>query len=113
MRLIKEILAPNQAELTGYLPDPSREMPNIDRRPAVLIFPGGGYAMCSDREAEPIAFSYLARGYAAFVLRYTTDARNNTYPAAMQDADAALRQLREQADHYGIDPDKIAFSTGS
>lgn len=54
MRLIKEILAPNQAELTGYLPDPSREMPNIDRRPAVLIFPGGGYAMCDEKPSALI-----------------------------------------------------------
>lgn len=37
-------------------------------RPAVLICPGGGYAFCSDREAEPIALALLARGLQAFVL---------------------------------------------
>ena len=40
-------------------------------RPAALIFPGGGYQYCSDREAEPVALAYLAEGYNAFVLRYT------------------------------------------
>ncbi|GAP06405.1 hypothetical protein ATHL_01259 [Anaerolinea thermolimosa] len=37
--------------LTTYLLDTSPEMPNTKVRPAVLVFPGGGYFMCSDREA--------------------------------------------------------------
>lgn len=43
------------ATLTAYLLDTSKEMPNMTDRPAVLVIPGGGYYMCSDREAEPIA----------------------------------------------------------
>ena len=46
--------------LSCYINKFSHEMPNIKCRPAVLVIPGGGYMMCSDREAEPIAHSYLA-----------------------------------------------------
>lgn len=40
-------------------------------RPSVLVIPGGGYEMTSDREAEPIAMQFLAAGFNAFVLRYS------------------------------------------
>ena len=53
-------LGPNQARLTCYLQDQSDAMPNTNIRPAALIFPGGGYQYCSDREAEPVALAYLA-----------------------------------------------------
>lgn len=46
------------ATLTAYLLDTSKEMPNMTERPAVLVIPGGGYYMCSDREAEPIAMAF-------------------------------------------------------
>ncbi len=55
--------------LSTYLLDASAEMPTARVRPAVLIFPGGGYRFCSDREAEPIAMAFLAAGYQAFILR--------------------------------------------
>ena len=44
--------------LTTYIHDQSNEMKNVNTRPAMLIFPGGGYEFCSDREAEPIAIAF-------------------------------------------------------
>ena len=75
------------------------------KRPAVLILPGGGYEFLSEREAEPIAMRYLAEGYNAFVLYYTTNAR---YPAALENAAYALYKIRLRADEFGIDKEKIA-----
>ena len=37
----------------------------------MLVIPGGGYNMCSGREAEPIALAYVGYGCAAFVMRYS------------------------------------------
>ena len=34
----------------------------IEKRPLVLICPGGGYEYTSDREAEPIALAFMAQG---------------------------------------------------
>ena len=51
--------------LTCYICEESPEMPNF-LRDAMLVLPGGAYAMCSDREAEPIVKKYLAAGMNAF-----------------------------------------------
>ena len=61
------------ADLYTYFLDNSIEM-NINRkRPVVVICPGGGYTMTSDREAEPIAMQYLAKGYHSVILRYSVE----------------------------------------
>ena len=57
-------------------------------RPAVVIFPGGGYDYTSDREAEPVANAYLAAGYSAFVVRYAVGA-DAKHPHPLLDAAAA------------------------
>ncbi|MBV3097927.1 hypothetical protein [Bifidobacterium longum] len=44
----------NEARFFGYVADNSEEMEPDRIRPAILILPGGGYAMTSDREAEPV-----------------------------------------------------------
>lgn len=61
-------------------PDNSEEMEPDRIRPAILILPGGGYAMTSDREAEPVALQFLAKGFAVFVLRYSV--QPSRYPVA-------------------------------
>ena len=107
------------ATLTGYVQQTSSDLPNLDVCPAVLICPGGGYAYCSDREAEPVALAFLNAGYNAFVLRYTV---STTCPAAevfghaLAEAEESLTYLREHAAELHIDPDKIAvlgFSAGA
>lgn len=99
--------------LTCYLLDQSSELQNAAERPAVLICPGG-YAVCSDREAEPIAMAYLAEGYHAFVLRYSLGEHAN-FPQPLRDAEAALRYIRAHAQEWGVCPQQIAacgFSAG-
>jgi acetyl esterase/lipase len=114
MKTITKNLANEKAALTCYLHDKSGEMPNTSIRPAVLVFPGGGYMACSDREADPIALAYLAKGYNTFVLRYSVGIIE---PAskAFEDACEAIAYLHESADDFCIDKNKIAvigFSAG-
>lgn len=100
--------------LTTYLLDSSREFTNIKARPAILVLPGGGYTMCSDREAEPIAIAYAAEGYHTFVLRYSVDSYAK-WPNPLQDAENALELIRSNSEAWEIDPSKIAvigFSAG-
>ena len=84
------------------------------KRPAIIVFPGGGYQFTSDREAEPIASAYYTEGYNCFILRYITgDKAKIANP--LYDAAASIAHVRTNADKYGIDPDKIAvigFSAG-
>ncbi len=102
------------AKLTVYLPDKSPEMGHMDIRRSVLVIPGGGYSMCSDREAEPVALAFLSKGYAAFVLRYTVG-KEYDFSMPMADVNEAMKTICDNADEWGVDKDKIAaigFSAG-
>ncbi|MCD7773699.1 MAG: alpha/beta hydrolase [Ruminococcus sp.] len=99
--------------LTSYSPVTSEEIHNKPY-PAVLVLPGGGYDYCSDREAEPVALKFLGMGIAAFVLRYSCVKKK--YPTALLEALTALKYIRENAERFYIDPDKISvmgFSAGA
>lgn len=100
--------------LTGYILDTHGEFSVAPKRPAVIILPGGGYGMCSDREADPAAFAYLKAGYHAFVLRYSVKA-HKAWPNPLNDYEQAFELITGKAEEWGIYPDKIAvlgFSAG-
>ncbi|MDO4285912.1 MAG: alpha/beta hydrolase [Eubacteriales bacterium] len=100
--------------LTAYLEETGGEFRGIDRRPAILVLPGGGYQMCSDREADPVAFPYLKAGYQVFILRYSIQ-KNAVWPRPLQDYDEAMDLIRSKADEWHLFADKIAvigFSAG-
>jgi len=114
MRTFVKNLSRPKVTLTGYIQDTSAEMPNVTVRPAVLVFPGGGYEFCSDREAEPVALAYAAEGYNAFVLRYSVGP-DRPGDVAFADANEAMAHIRSNASEYNIDKNKIAvagFSAG-
>ena len=114
MKVFEDILKPNSAKLTCYIQDQSKEMATADVRPAMIVFPGGGYFMCSDREAEPVALAYLAQGYNAFVLRYSVG-QDVPWDRSFEDGVAAIQYVRQNAQQLHIDPKKVAvvgFSAG-
>lgn len=82
--------------------------------PAMLVIPGGGYReVCTDREGEPIALAFVARGFNAFVLNYRVG--GDRYPAQLVDAGRAVAHIRDNAEKYAIDPEKVyavGFSAG-
>lgn len=83
-------------------------------RDAVLILPGGAYAFLAEREAEPVAKTVLAAGFNAFVLYYSVG-ENAKYPRPLVDVSLAICHIRENAEKYNIDPDRIfvcGFSAG-
>jgi len=91
----------------------------VDQKPrrAVLICPGGGYSYIADPEGERIALKYLAYGINAFVLNYSV--KDNTsdfkYPMPLVEASNAMKYIKDNAERYNIDPDKVfvcGFSAG-
>ena len=83
------------------------------KRSAILIIPGGGYGMCAPREGEPIAMAFLSHGFNAFVLNYS--AGHKAFPAHLIEASMAVKHIRDNAEEYRIDPDKVfvvGFSAG-
>ena len=102
------------ATLEGYLLDCEITLGQEARRPAVLVCPGGGYLYCSPREGEPVALSYAARGFHAFVLRYSVQEKAAGF-APLDEVSWAVGYIRKNAEAWHIDPEKIAvcgFSAG-
>lgn len=93
------------SNLYTYFLDSSIEMRPNEKRPVILMCPGGGYEMTSDREAEPMAMQFLAMGYHVAVLRYSVCPVR--YPAALLQVAESVLYLKEHADEYHIDPEKI------
>lgn len=100
--------------LTTYLQSVGGEFRNISKRPAILVLPGGGYSMCSDREADPVALAYAEAGYQVFILRYSVG-QYAEWPRPLQDYEEAMSLIRSRAEEWSLYPDKIAvigFSAG-
>ena len=103
-----------EATLEGYLLDCEITLGQEKNRPAIVVCPGGGYAYCSPREAEPIALRYAARGFHAFILRYSVGWDAADY-APLKEVSWVIGLIREHADEWHVDPSKIAtcgFSAG-
>lgn len=104
----------SEAVLEAYLPYNMTEMcREHQRRPCVLICPGGGYAMCSQREAEPVALQYLKEGYNAFVLWYTVAPKH--FPHALREVAASVELIHRNAEAWNCDENLVAilgFSAG-
>ncbi|MBQ7153228.1 MAG: alpha/beta hydrolase [Clostridia bacterium] len=81
-----------------------------DPRPAMLIFPGGGYWGCCHREGEPIALYFLQAGFNVFVLYYSVGPKATEYKPIIQAA-LTVKHIRENAGRYHIRPDQV-FVTG-
>ena len=97
-----------------YLPYNMVEMNrNNQKRPCMVVCPGGGYGMCSQRESEPIALRFLSGGYNVFVLTYSV--APNRFPTQLCEVAAAMELIYKNADNWNCDTEKIAimgFSAG-
>lgn len=103
-----------EATLEGYILDCEIALGQEKQRPAVLVCPGGGYLYCSPREGEPVALSYAARGFHAFILRYSTG-KNAAGFSPLEEVSWAIGCIRKHAGEWNIHPEKIAvcgFSAG-
>ncbi len=97
-----------------YLPYNMPEMKREkDKRPCLLICPGGGYGFCSERESEPIALHFLTEGFNVFVLRYSVAPYR--FPSQLREVAASLELINRFSDLWNCDTKKIAimgFSAG-
>lgn len=98
----------------AYLPYNMTEMHSEnDKRPCMIVCPGGGYGMCSQREAEPIALQFLPRGYNVFTITYSV--APHRFPIQLREVAALMELIYKNADAWNCDTEKIAiigFSAG-
>ncbi len=81
---------------------------------ALLVIPGGGYEFVSPREGEPVVQAFTAQNFNCFVLHYSVKERA-AYPNPLLDAALAMKHIKENAERYHINPDRVfavGFSAG-
>lgn len=100
------------AEVAVYIQEHSEAL-LIDKRPLIIVCPGGAYRFTSDREAEVIALQFLSMGYHAAVLRYSVAPVR--FPAALMELANSMLLFHEHAEEWHIDTEKLivaGFSAG-
>ncbi len=102
------------ATVEAYLQTNMTEMGRQDcKRPVLIVCPGGGYEMCSQRESEPIAVSFLPDGFNVFTITYSV--APHRFPAQLQEMAALLELIHLHSDDWNCDTQKIVligFSAG-
>lgn len=100
------------AKLYTYFWENSKELYDGRKRDVILICPGGAYRMTSDREAESLAIKFMEMGCHAAVLRYSVVPKK-LWPKVFLELGWCIKLLRERADEWYIDPDKIIVQGSS
>lgn len=92
--------------------------PSVPNGAAILLTPGGGYRwVVIDKEGYELGRYFSARGYTVFVLFYRLPGEGWAAgpDVALSDAQRAMRLIRANAGHYGVNPSRVGamgFSAG-
>lgn len=81
--------------------------------PCIIVCPGGAYKGTAPRESEHIAMQFMAKGFSAFILHYSCNEAK--FPCALTELSWLIKHVRDHAEEWDIDPDRIAvigFSAG-
>lgn len=122
---MKEIRMENNGQFIGYrsISEPTLNVYLPDEKvatgAAIVICPGGGYGMESYKlEGTNIAETFQKNGIAAFILKYRLPSDSimpDKSVGPLQDAQQAIRTVRQRASEWKINPAKIGimgFSAG-
>ena len=85
------------ATLDGYLLDCDLQLGQYQKRPAIVVCPGGGYVYCSRAEGEPVAMAFAAKGFHTFQLRYSTGREAADFQP-LKEISWAIGYIREHAE---------------
>ena len=100
-----------ELRLHGYKP---KDWKASDRRPAIVLFFGGGWVGGTPKQFQPHAKYLASRGMVAFCAEYRTKKRGDATPFDCEaDGREAVRWVRANANDWGIDPRRIAAGGGS
>lgn len=97
--------------ITSYLHE------DEEKRPCILVVPGGAYCVVAPSEGELVAMKFYEKGYQAFVLTYTINFLQ-TAPLKLQplqDISRAVRYIRKHAKKFAVAEDELSvcgFSAG-
>ena len=78
---------------------------NADKKPAIVYFPGGGFVSAAHEKFIEMRMALAEAGFVVAAAEYRVVP--DVFPAPVIDGKAAVRFLRERAETYGIDPERI------
>lgn len=82
--------------------------------PAIVFFFGGGWIGGTQEHFSHHANYFSQRGMVCFRADYRVESRQGTTPfESLKDAKSAMRFVREHANEFAVDPDRIVGSGGS
>ena len=87
--------------LVCYMPDNLTEMgPDNKRHRAMVVCPCDGYAMVSQREAEPIALNLMAMDFYVFMLTYSVVP--HAFPSQIREVASMFDYIHRYADKWHV-----------
>ncbi|RAJ05017.1 acetyl esterase/lipase [Chitinophaga skermanii] len=93
---------------------PSGETVVNKRRPVIVFFHGGNWSVGKPDWFFETCEAYAQKGWVACAVEYRTFRRHGTLPfEAVMDAKTAIRWIREQANDYNIDANRVVASGNS
>ncbi|MGC3991828.1 MAG: alpha/beta hydrolase [Chthoniobacteraceae bacterium] len=84
-------------------------LPAQDNAPALVIFPGGGYAKLADHEGAGYAEFFRRHGFNCYVVKYRLGSNGYRHPIMLEDAARAVRTVRAQATDWKLDAHRIGI----
>lgn len=83
-------------------------------KPCIVFFFGGGWKLGTPLQFYREASHYAARGFVAISADYRIQSVDGTSPfESVADAKSVVRWIRQHAEEYGIDPDRIVVAGAS
>ncbi len=110
---IIEFKQTEQGELKLHVFEPTASSKNV-KRPAVVFFFGGGWVGGSPSQFYPHCRHLADQGMVAISAEYRIQSKHKTTPfECVEDGKSAIRWVRQHAEQFNIDPDRIAAGGGS
>jgi len=100
-------------EMKVWIFDPPHHQAS-DSRPAIVFFFGGGWKAGNPAQFEEHCRYLASQGMVAMTADYRVRSRHETLAdKALEDAESAIRWVRQNAKRLGVDPDRVAAGGGS
>ena len=87
--------------------------PVLQKTPALIHVPGGGFMFCSESDTVNIGAKFTAKGVGVICTYLYPVGRAYRFPQVVIDMMKCIRIVREHADEWGLDPKKIIISGNS
>ena len=87
--------------------------PVMARTPALIHAPGGGFMFCSESDTVTIGARCTAKGVGVVCTYLYPVGREYRFPQVVVDMMRSIKIVRDHAQEWGVDPDKIIISGNS